>query len=103
MTEGIPGLSSVPVLGRLFGRTRTETQETDIVLTLTPHILRGLELDEEDLLPFRVSVETASAGSTGLMQQPMLQERLPPPPPSAGDPLGGEIQEPIRPPPIPTR
>ena len=52
--EGIPGLSSVPVLGRLFGRNKTETQETDIVLTLTPHIIRVLDLDETDLLPFRV-------------------------------------------------
>ena len=105
VTEGIPGLSSVPVLGRLFGRTRTETQETDIVLTLTPHILRGLELDEEDLLPFRVNVETTSAGSTGRQQPPPQRQRLPlPPPPSAADtPPGGEIQAPSRPPPLPLR
>ena len=69
--EGIPWLNSVPVLGRLFGRSKTETQETDIVLTLTPHIVRVLDLEEEDLLPFRVRRDTASA----LVAQPQLQPR----------------------------
>ncbi|MCY3842869.1 MAG: hypothetical protein OXH69_04935 [Acidobacteria bacterium] len=102
VNEGIPGLNSVPVIGRIFGRTRTETQETDIVLTLTPHILRGLELDEEDLLPFRVDIETA-AGATGLLPQPALQQRLPPPPPGGEPAFGGDIQEPILPPLPPIR
>ncbi len=57
--EGIPGLSDLPVVGRLFGRTRTETQETDIILTLTPHIIRGLDLDEADLRPFIVERDTS--------------------------------------------
>ncbi len=57
--EGIPGLSNLPVVGRLFGRHRTETQETDIILTLTPHIIRGLDLDEADLRPFIVERDTA--------------------------------------------
>lgn len=51
---GIPGLSDIPVLGRLFAHTRIETQETDIILTLTPHIVRVLDLSESDLRPFRV-------------------------------------------------
>ena len=102
--EGIPGLSDVPIIGRLFGRTRTETQETDIVLTLTPHILSGLELDEEDLLPFRVNTNLASATPGGFTQPP-LQDRLPPRG-IGGDPAMREappILEPIRPPAIPPR
>lgn len=103
MLEGIPGLSSVPVLGRIFGRTRTTTQETDIVLTLTPHILSGLELDEEDLLPFRVNSDLASAASGALTQSP-LQQRLEPRPPAGPAVLDPPaIREPIRPPPLPTR
>ncbi len=42
--EGVPGLSGIPLVGRLFGHTRRETQETDIVLTLTPRIIRVLDL-----------------------------------------------------------
>jgi general secretion pathway protein D len=51
VAEGIPGLSDLPVIGRLFGRNKRETQETDIVMTITPHIDRVLELTDEDLRP----------------------------------------------------
>jgi general secretion pathway protein D len=52
--SGIPGLSDIPVIGRLFAHNRRESQETDIILTLTPHIVRVLDLTEADLQPFRV-------------------------------------------------
>ncbi len=50
----IPGLGDIPVIGRLFGYRRKETQETDIILTLTPRIVRVLNLTAEDLQPFRM-------------------------------------------------
>ena len=53
--SGVPGLSDLPVIGRLFAQNHRETQETDIVLTLTPRIIRVLDLAEEDLRPFRVT------------------------------------------------
>ena len=56
--EGIPGLSDLPVIGRLFARNQRETQETDIIVTLTPRIIRVLELDETDLRAFRVERDT---------------------------------------------
>jgi general secretion pathway protein D len=52
--SGIPGLSAIPVIGRLFSYNHLESQETDIILTLTPHIVRVLDLTEADLRPFRV-------------------------------------------------
>ena len=52
--EGIPGLIDIPVVGRLFAHSRTETTQTDIILTLTPHIIRVLDLTERDLRSFRV-------------------------------------------------
>jgi general secretion pathway protein D len=52
--SGIPGLSDIPVIGRLFAYNHLESQETDIILTLTPHIVRVLDLTEADLRPFRV-------------------------------------------------
>lgn len=61
VADGIPGLSDLPVIGRLFARNKRETQETDIVLTLTPHIVRVLELTEEDLRPFRVRSDGSGA------------------------------------------
>lgn len=52
--RGVPGLSDLPLVGRLFAANRTETQQTDIVLVLTPRIVRVLDLTEDDLRPFRV-------------------------------------------------
>jgi general secretion pathway protein D len=57
---GVPGLVDIPVIGRLFANNRRQTQETDIVLTLTPHIVRVLDLSEADLRPFRLGRDTGN-------------------------------------------
>ena len=38
----IPGLGEIPVLGRLFSNNRTDGQKTEIVLTITPRIVRNI-------------------------------------------------------------
>jgi general secretion pathway protein D len=58
LLEGIPGLSDLPVVGRLFARNKKERQETDIILTLTPHVVRILDLTDEDLRAFRIGRDT---------------------------------------------
>ncbi len=106
VAEGIPGLSDLPVVGRLFAHNRRETLETDIVLTLTPHIVRVLELSEDDLRPFRVG-RAAGAGGAGLIDLPISMEppaAVPPPaaPPSAPPatfPPVAPIEPPAPPPP----
>lgn len=59
--NGIPGLSDMPVIGRLFAHTHTQSNQTDIILTLTPHIVRVLDVDEADLRAFRVGRESGVA------------------------------------------
>jgi general secretion pathway protein D len=56
---GLPGLSDLPVVGRLFSRTRKEHTETDIVMTLTPRIVRRTKFTEADLRSFSVGGETS--------------------------------------------
>jgi general secretion pathway protein D len=60
VVDGVPGLSDIPGIGRLFTHTKKEAQETDILLTLTQHIVRVLDLGEADLRPFRVRSGTAA-------------------------------------------
>ena len=55
--SGLPGLSELPLIGYLFGKTRTEAQRTDVLLTLTPHIIRTPSIRESDLLPVWVGTE----------------------------------------------
>lgn len=59
--NGVPGLSDIPLIGRLFANNVRQTQQTDIILTLTPHIVRVLDLTEADLRPFRLGRDVGNA------------------------------------------
>jgi len=83
VVSGIPGLSDIPLVGRLFASSRTETSQTDIILTLTPHIVRVLDLSEADLRAFRVGRD--SLAPTTDLQLP-IPINLPPPADIAPDP-----------------
>lgn len=56
-TDAVPFLGDVPILGRLFSKKKTTSQTTDLVLTLTPHIIRIPDITEEDLAPLYVGTE----------------------------------------------
>ncbi len=76
--SGIPGLSKLPLIGRLFARNSRQTQETDIILTLTPHIVRVLDLAEEDLRPFEVGPSNSSQISLPFSISPLESEPVNP-------------------------
>jgi general secretion pathway protein D len=105
LMEGIPGLSDVPVVGRLFAHNRKETTQTDVVLTLTPHIIRVLDLTQDDLRPFRVSADA----NAPLIELPVIQTppvTIPPvppaqPPPQQAPPAQAPGQQPQPAQPIP--
>jgi general secretion pathway protein D len=104
---GVAGLSDLPLIGRLFAYNSKETKETDIILTLTPHIVRVLELTSVDLAAFRVGRDGA-AGAVDLPPLPVPQpgQAQPParppgaaPPPTPGDaPPTGPVLAPTVPP-----
>ena len=88
--SGIPGLSDLPVLGHLFTRNRKEVTETDIVMTMTPHVVRRPSITEQDLRSFSVGGEAA----------PLLFEvpGVPPVVPAPARTVDPPRIEPIRPP-----
>ncbi|MBI4745728.1 MAG: type II secretion system protein [Deltaproteobacteria bacterium] len=45
----IPLLGDIPILGRLFSTQSDQKSKTDILLAITPHVLRGLEVPSEDV------------------------------------------------------
>ena len=87
--DGIPGLSDLPLLGHLFSHSTRQTEQSDIVLTLTPHIVRVLDLNEADLRPFKVGRESVT-----LVDLPIP---LPVPVPTAPEPAAPA--QPAAPPP----
>ncbi len=92
---GLPGLGDVPILGKIFSRNRREAVETDIVMTLTPHVVRRASISEEDLRSFSLGGEAS----------PLLFEvpGIPPIVPAPSKPAEPLRPEPIRPPaPSPT-
>jgi len=56
---GLPGLASIPFFGRLFAKNRDEARQTDIVMTLTPHVIRRSDILERDLRSFLVGGEAS--------------------------------------------
>ena len=100
---GVPGLSDLPLIGRFFARNTREAQETDIILTLTPHIIRVLDLTEEDLRPFRVSRDASSplfdlppSPPPPLELQPPVPQQQPPIPPDVPPDAPAPIRPPIQ-------
>jgi general secretion pathway protein D len=92
--SGTPGLSDLPLIGHLFANHHKESQQTDIILTLTPHIVRVLDLSEADLTPFRLGRDSSGA----VVELPNIQ--LPPrdldqTPPAA--PPGSAFPQPLQP------
>jgi general secretion pathway protein D len=77
--QNIPGVGDIPVLGHLFGRTRREAQQTDVVIMLTPHIVRALDLTEGDLRPLALPRDGAGGIMLGPASAPIVpRDPLPP-------------------------
>jgi general secretion pathway protein D len=77
--RGVLGLSDLPIIGRIFAANEKEAEQTDIVLMITPRIVRVLDLVEQDLLPFRLRSDARSRG--GDMGPSPAEPRAPEPEP----------------------
>ncbi len=72
IASGVPGLSDLPLIGRLFAANHKEARQTDIIMTLTPHIVRVLDLSESDLRPFRVGRDFGSSATESEGPRPVI-------------------------------
>ena len=59
---GLPILSEIPVLNKLFGSTSKSVLQTDIVMSITPYIVRMADITEADLATIYVGTEDAIGG-----------------------------------------
>jgi general secretion pathway protein D len=69
-----PFLGDVPVIGRLFTNNHRRTLRTDLILTMTPHIIRIPDITEDDLAPLWVGTQS-NLSFRGL--SPRLESRSP--------------------------
>jgi general secretion pathway protein D len=61
----VPGLGDVPVLGRLFGNQADDNAKTEIVLSITPRVLRNLQRPDAAAQLFDSGSESAAGGGGG--------------------------------------
>jgi len=83
----VPGLGDLPLLGRLFSNNSDQLQKTEIVLMITPRIIRNIERPElADSEFFGGTESTASDQALQLRTTPMVRSRPALRPSAAGTP-----------------
>ena len=88
-STGFPGITGLPILRNIFGNTLDEIDQTDLVMIITPRIIRSHELTVDDLKPKFVGV--GQNFGSGAVPQLISPDALPPPavvPP--GTPVPGQ-------------
>ncbi|HEX9192907.1 MAG TPA: secretin N-terminal domain-containing protein [Burkholderiales bacterium] len=75
--ERVPGLGDLPVLGRLFSSTNDTNTKTEIVLLITPRLVRTLARPDARTVEFAAGTEASTGGGplggvSGSVQQPFV-------------------------------
>ncbi len=95
---GFPGIMRAPILRSLFGQTQDEVNQSDIVMLLTPHIVRTHELTVEDLSSIFIGTQQ-NVGLGGppplIAPQPVENPATTPAPPAAAPPPGAPVPSPV--------
>ena len=52
--SGALGIQELPIIGKLFGNRQKKKDESEVLISLTPRIVRGPKVTEEDMVPLRV-------------------------------------------------
>jgi general secretion pathway protein D len=58
----VPGLGDMPVLGRLFSNHNTTNTRTEIVLLITPRLIRNLVRPDASVIEFAAGTEASAGG-----------------------------------------
>ena len=80
----VPGLADMPVLGRLFQNRDDTVTKTEVVLLITPRVVRNIERPEARLEEFNSGTEAEVGGAS--LSMPSLPAVLPSIPPTAPAP-----------------
>jgi len=75
--RGIAGLAGIPILRNLFGSTKQTIDQSDLILTVTPYIIRSLPRTAEDDKPLWIELEgISSSGQAGRPGEDVSPEEM---------------------------
>jgi general secretion pathway protein D len=55
----VPGLGDLPIVGRLFGSRQDTSDKTEIVLSITPHLVRNIQRPAANVAEFSAGTESS--------------------------------------------
>ncbi len=95
--RGLPGIRRLPIIGKLLSSNDNAIKQTDIVMLLTPHIVRTHELTPEDVSPIYIGT-AQNMGISGPL--PLIAPVASPTdgPPPTNDSQGVNLRAPALPP-----
>jgi general secretion pathway protein D len=67
----LPGIGSLPIVGRLFGTNQDSNDKTEVVLSITPHLIRNIRRPPASASEFSAGTEAS------FRRQPDYSERRP--------------------------
>jgi len=85
VADSIPGLGDVPILGRLFSSHNNTTTKTEIVLLVTPRIVRNIARPELRFEEFASGTESVIGAPPMVLQTLSPEESKPAPQPGQAD------------------
>ena len=63
--KGFAWLNGIPIIGDLFSNTDQQITQTDVVMTITPHIIRMIPLTEKDDEALWINLQAEPSGASG--------------------------------------
>jgi general secretion pathway protein D len=89
--KGALGIQSIPILNKIFTSAQKRSEESEVLISLTPHVLRAPKVTDEDLEPLFVGTEEVPRvlGARPPLfgpEEPPSKPETPPGPGAAGPP-----------------
>jgi general secretion pathway protein D len=75
----VPGLGELPVVGRLFSSTRESIGRTEVVLLITPRVLRTLARPDARAIEFAAGTESSTGARPGPIAPLSIPQVITPP------------------------
>ncbi|MCG2586561.1 secretin N-terminal domain-containing protein [Massilia sp. TS11] len=102
--QKLPLLGDLPIVGRLFGNTTDDNQKTEIVLSITPHLIRNVQRPEAAATEFTAGTEASfrrrpdASPRQNVVLPPMAPSTPMTPPPAGATVIPVPPQAPAQPP-----